>query len=222
MASKVNKAFLSLMPKRPILERTLQVFQKESMVKAVILVVKFSQLSRAKRLIKKYGLSKVKQIIAGGATRADSVYRGLQKVDKSFSHVLIHDGVRPLISPRLIRRMAQAGERYHAAICAVRVKPTVKKGDAHNFVQCTIDREDLWEVQTPQVFERRLIMRAYAQAKLKKPLAASKFPPGITDDAMLVERLGKKVKIVQGDYSNIKITTPQDLLFARMLARKRG
>jgi len=193
----------------PIFIRTLKILSRVRLIDNIILVVRKNELARFARLVKRYNVKKIKTIIPGGKTRCHSVYNGLKHLDSQTRLVVIHDGVRPFISPSLITQVIKAAGKYGAAILAVPVKPTIKQIDLNNLrVEKTLNRKQLWEVQTPQVFKKEIILRAYRNFK--------KIP---TDDAALVERLGKPVKVVMGSYQNIKITTPEDLRFSKAIVR---
>ena len=193
--------------KKPIFIHTLSVLSRHPNIKEIILVVSSRSLNSTKRYLKKYRIKKVKQLVIGGLRRRDSVQKGLSKVSSQADLVLIHDAVRPFIELSVISRVLKEAQRSKAAILGVPIKSTVKEIDARSRVIRTLRREQLYEIQTPQVFQRDLIINAYR-----------KFPNlAAVDDASLVERLGIKVAVVFGSYFNIKITTPEDLVFARSL-----
>jgi 2-C-methyl-D-erythritol 4-phosphate cytidylyltransferase len=149
---------------------------------------------------------------AGGARRQDSVRLGLERLDPDCEIVVVHDAVRPLVSPALIDRLAEAADRDGAAVAGLPVTDTIKIVAPGRRVRSTPARDSLWAVQTPQAFRVALLREAHARGK-KDGVEA-------TDDAMLVERLGKTVAVLEGDPSNIKITTPEDLLLAEALLRE--
>jgi len=164
--------------------------------------------------IKRYRISKVARVVFGGRRRQDSVGNGLKVLGYGSELVLIHDSARPFIDRRMIQETIRKAEKCGAAIVGVPVKATIKKVTKTlrgcYRVKETIDRSNLWEIQTPQVFEKDLILKAY-----------KKFGNiDVTDDAMLAEKLGAKVSVVFGSYDNIKITTPQDLVTAQAIAKK--
>jgi 2-C-methyl-D-erythritol 4-phosphate cytidylyltransferase len=160
-----------------------------------------------KEIVKKHGFTKVTKILAGGDERQDSVYRGLKEMDENVDYVAVHDGVRPLISRQTISDVLNEAFEKGSAIVGVPAKDTIKIANQDLTVQGTPPRQSLWHIQTPQVFKKDIIMRAYTEAEKSGWRG--------TDDASLVERLGEKVHIVKGDYDNIKITTPEDLVFFR-------
>lgn len=194
----------------PIFVRTLKALSSSRLIDKIILVVKRKDLARFARIVKAYHLPKIKAIIPGGKTRQHSVNNGLGLLDKQTRLVVIHDGVRPFISQRLILKVIKAAGKFGAAILAIPAKATVKQiNPSQSIVVKTLDRKRIWEAQTPQVFKKDIILAAYKN-----------FKGATTDDASLVENLNQPVKIVMGSYSNIKITTPEDLVFARAILKK--
>ena len=181
------------------------VFEKNSLVDSIIIVAHSQKLDDIKKLVKKFRFKKVADVIAGGETRSDSVSRGLKALDKDTEIVLIHDGARPLVTTKTIDEAINCCHNEQAVVTAVPVKPTIKRVDSKKLiVKETLNREDLWEVQTPQVFKKDILLRAHEEGRGTNP----------TDDAALVEQLGVKVKILMGDYKNIKVTTKEDLIVA--------
>jgi len=195
----------------PIIIHTLRIFEDLPGVDEIILVVPSEKLLYSKKLIKEYGIKKTSRITSGGKFRQDSVYNGLKELGRSVGIVIIHDGVRPLADPGLVLTCINQAKEYGAAILAVPVKDTIKTG-RKMFIEKTADRSKLWSVQTPQCFKYDVIAEAFKKAMKDKYMG--------TDESCLVERLGHRVKIVEGSYENIKITTPEDLLFAEALIRK--
>ena len=204
---KIRKPFAKLNQK-PILSYVLKTLQASPLINDIVLVIDGSLLKRADRFVSRYGIKKVKYIIRGGRTRSESVKNGLRCVDKSTSLVMIHDGVRPFINKEIIRRTVIAASRFGASVLAVPVKSTIKVSDDGSFIKYTPKRKNLWEAQTPQVFDKKLIEKAYKEIKCNKLF---------TDDAALVESMGMRVKIVRGNYNNIKITTKEDIKIAKAL-----
>jgi len=206
LKSKVSKPILKLNSK-PIIAYALSVLNSCPEIKEIILVGNSSNIQELASIVSKHRIRKVSKICLGGKARQDSVAKGIEFISKDARLVLIHDAVRPFISKDLVSSLVTSAQKYSAAITAVPVKATIKASDKLGFVQRTIERSNLWEVQTPQVFSKGLLLKAYTRfGKLR-----------VTDDAMLVERLGVKVKIVLGTYRNIKITTPEDLKIAKGL-----
>lgn len=196
---------------RPILARTISVFETSPLVHEIVLVVPEGEVDLCRReIIRPFGFSKIREIVEGGAERQDSVRKGLS-VAQGCDLVMIHDGVRPFLTQDLIERVLMAASRWGAAIPGIPVKDTVKRVKKDGLVMETLEREGLWLVQTPQAFRRELILEAHIRA----------FEEGIlcTDDSALVERLGREVAIVEGSWKNIKITTNQDLELAEMIMK---
>lgn len=186
---------------KPVLAHTLSVFESCEAVGEVVLVVGESDIEAAGELVGRFGCSKVRAIVPGGPHRQDSVSRGLEKVTGDI--VAIHDAARPMVTGEMVVTSIEEARRTGACIAAVPVIDTVKSASADRTVTGTVDRSNLYTVQTPQTFRTELIRSAYERA----------YSDGVyaTDDAALVERLGEKVTIVPGSYDNIKITTQPDL-----------
>ena len=195
------KQFLPLAGKA-VVEWTIEVFRKIKVVGQIVLAVPEDDLERAKNL----GVT----VVAGGEERGDSVKNGLKAVAPDTDIVIIHDGARPLITPDIIEKAISEAKEHGAAVVGVPAKDTIKRVGDDLMIKETVDRQALWQAQTPQVFKYEIITRAYA----KKGSA--------TDDAKLVEDLGIKVKMVMGSYENIKITTPEDLIVAEAILRSRN
>lgn len=212
--SKEKKPFAGLMGK-PVLSYALITLQRSSLIDRIILVVDRPLIEKAERLVRKYRVNKVQHVVAGGKIRSESVKNGLSYVKNDTSLVLIHDGVRPLVSNGLIKKLIAAAGQYGAAISAVPVKPTIKLSKDGFFVTSTPDRRYLWEAQTPQVFKKEIIESGHLRGVKLHRVGVR----GFTDDAALAEAAGIKVKIVKGDYKNIKITTVEDLKIAEALIR---
>ncbi|PIQ88587.1 MAG: 2-C-methyl-D-erythritol 4-phosphate cytidylyltransferase [Candidatus Omnitrophica bacterium CG11_big_fil_rev_8_21_14_0_20_42_13] len=216
LKSRISKS-LVLIERIPIVIHTLMKLSRHNRISGIIVLSNKKNLKKLKDLISAYGVKKVKSVSLGGQTRKQSVARGLAYLDRNTELVLIHDGARPFIDAATISAVISHAEKYGAAVSGVPLKPTVKlagRKGAKNalFVNKTLDRSGLWEIQTPQVFKKDLIVRAHK--KFKKIEA--------TDDAYLVEKLGHRVAIVDGSYYNIKITTSEDLVFAKAIAKKIG
>ena len=215
MKSDIPKQYLPLIEK-PVIYYSLMAFQN-SPVDEIILVSGANDIEYCrKEIVERYGLSKVTRIVAGGKERYDSVYEGLCVTDAEY--VLIHDGARPVLTSDLIDRMIQGVENTGACIAAMPVKDTIKLSDEHKQVASTPDRKHLWMVQTPQCFARTLLEESYEILKCKQK--AGENVPDITDDAMIVEyATGKKITLVEGAYTNLKITTPEDLAVAEIFLK---
>jgi 2-C-methyl-D-erythritol 4-phosphate cytidylyltransferase len=206
MAAGMNKQYLQL-GGMPILARTVALFDRAPFIDAIYLISPEDEIPQCRReVVAAYGFVKVLGIIAGGAERQYSVLNGLRAlVAADDDVVLIHDGVRPFVSEQILQRTIEVARSADGALVAVPVKDTVKV--VHDgIIHDTPVRETLWLAQTPQAFRYDIIRAAHEVAEAEGYLG--------TDDASLVERLGKKVQIVLGDYRNIKITTPEDLLLA--------
>lgn len=197
---------------KPIIEHCLGVFQECPSVESIIIVAPGQFRAEFERVLENGHFAKVRAVVEGGATRRESVHNGLAALDSTAEYVVIHDAVRPFIEPAALEEAISAATHSGAAILAVPVKSTIKIIDtASMMVRGTVDRQYLWEVQTPQVFRKDIICTAHEKVADENP----------TDDALLVERLGVTVRVVRGDHANIKITTPEDLLFAESLIQSR-
>ena len=219
MHSKVAKQYL-LLNGEPVLVHALRAFEMSGM-DTIILVTGADEVEFCRKdIVETYGFSSVKQVVPGGKERYDSVWNGLCALKAAgFPEdgiVLIHDGARPLVDGEIIARAVDGACSYSACVAAMPVKDTIKVADADRFSESTPDRSTLWQIQTPQAFRFELIYRAYEKI----------FAPGadrshITDDAMVVELMtDTKVKFVEGSYSNIKVTTPEDMVIAEALLYK--
>lgn len=206
-----NKQFIEICG-QSVLTHTLTVFAQIPEIAKIVLVVRAGEEDPCRNMIPEIAESKTVLAI-GGKERQDSVHNGIRAITWECEYILIHDGARPLITEEVIRRTLLAAQNSGAAICAVPVKDTIKQADSDGNVLATIPRESLWAVQTPQVFRADLIRRAYENAYFHNHYG--------TDDASLVEYLGEAVKIVTGDYENIKITTPEDIPTAEQILHKR-
>jgi len=202
---------LLLVRNKPVVIYTLEVLEAHPLIDEIVLVFNKDGLDDAKEAVKRYNISKVARVVAGGATRKDSVASGLGAVDSATRLVVIHDGVRPFVDECAITRVIEAAENSGAAVLGVPVKSTIKHVDKNLDIELTLKRDSLWEIQTPQVFDRELIQAAYARS-------GGDF---VSDDASLVELMGKKVRVVTGSYFNIKITTQEDLAFAEAIVAAR-
>ncbi|MEG2304508.1 MAG: 2-C-methyl-D-erythritol 4-phosphate cytidylyltransferase [Lachnospiraceae bacterium] len=214
MGTDIQKQYLHI-EGNPILYYSLQVFQQSPIIDRIILVVGRGQKSYCeKEIVNNYKLDKVKSIVIGGAERYQSVWNGLQKTPRD-GYVFIHDGARPFVDEPMIERVYQMVQECDACVVGMPVKDTIKIVDAGGYANETPDRDYVWMVQTPQVFKSELIQDAYAKLMKKSGVK-------VTDDAMVVEEmLGKSVKLVEGSYQNIKITTPEDLGVAELFLNKK-
>ena len=201
---------MALLCGMPLLAHTVEAFQQSPCVHDIALVVSATNIEPVERLARDYAWSKLREIVIGGARRQDSVLAGV-RVLAGTDIVLVHDGARPLVDGATIERAVAAAEEYRAAVAAVPVKDTIKVATPDLTVQSTVPRERLWAVQTPQAFDRTLLLEAHRLT-----------PDDVTDDAMMVERLGHPVKIFPGSYENIKVTTPEDLIIVEALLKARA
>ncbi|NJD01742.1 MAG: 2-C-methyl-D-erythritol 4-phosphate cytidylyltransferase [Ruminiclostridium sp.] len=212
MNMDINKQYIEVGGK-PILARTIEIFEDCGQVGEIILVVNSNDIVYCKQnIVDVFGFRKVTAIVAGGDTRQASVYNGLLQLDGNCGIVLIHDGARPFVSEESVAESIAIAREFGAACVAVPVKDTIKSADDNDIVQETLERSRLWSIQTPQTFRYGLILDAH-----KKALEAG-FSG--TDDAVLVERLGHPLRLVYGSYYNIKITTEEDLILAEAIAEK--
>ncbi|MBO5069080.1 MAG: 2-C-methyl-D-erythritol 4-phosphate cytidylyltransferase [Roseburia sp.] len=213
MNSSVRKQYMELAGK-PVLYYSLKAFE-ESPVSEIILVVGAGEIEYCRQEIaEKYNFTKIKIIVEGGKERYHSVYEGLKAV-KNADYVLIHDGARPFVDKDIIHRSIEAAKLYGACVTGMTVKDTIKIVDSNGFAEATPDRSHLWQIQTPQTFFYPLIYEAY-----QKMIAAG--DSNVTDDAMVLERAtGQAVKVIEGSYRNVKITTPEDLLVAEAFLTKK-
>ena len=209
MHSKIQKQFLEIQG-HPVLYYSLKCFQESPLIHDIIIVTGEDMISYCKReIVERYQLTKVSAVIAGGKERYDSVYKGLLACEEC-KYVFIHDGARPFLDEEIIKRNIQAVREYQACVAGMPVKDTIKISDEEEFAAATPDRSKLWMIQTPQTFSYALIYEAYEEMLKTEDTA-------ITDDAMVLERIkGKKSKLIEGSYRNIKITTPEDLLIANV------
>ena len=194
---------------KPILTHTLEKFETCPLIRSIHLVVGQEDMDYClEEIIEKNKFQKVSKIVPGGKRRQESVKNGVDALPKDTDIVVIHDGVRPFVTKAMIEDSIHAAGRYGAVILAMPVKETIKISNPDGTVLKTLDRESLWQIQTPQTFQVKVIKEAYSRATEDGFIG--------TDDASLVERLGVKVHILPGSYTNIKITTPEDLLLANL------
>lgn len=223
MNSNIRKQYLLLQGK-PVLYYSLKTLQ-DSFIDEIILVVGAGEIEYCRsNIVERYAFSKVTHIVEGGKERYHSVYNGLQAAAERFADdrdgfLFIHDGARPFITADMLQRAYRGVQEYGACVVGMPVKDTIKIADADKFVKTTPNREDVWLVQTPQVFSYELLYRAYDMLIKEEDslLAQGIF---ITDDTMVVEHfLQYPIKLIEGSYDNIKITTPGDLRIAEALLK---
>jgi 2-C-methyl-D-erythritol 4-phosphate cytidylyltransferase len=209
MKSPLRKQYL-LLQDRPILAHTLYVFEKCAVISRIYLVVPEKDLDFVhKNILTCCCKNKEVILVVGGKERQDSVLNGLDALAGDEKFVVVHDGVRPLIFPKMIEECLQGAFKYHACIVGLAARETIKQVNNDHFIQKTLSRDTLWMAQTPQAFEYDLLKKAHDKARVDNYQG--------TDDSSLVERLGVKVKIIPGTPCNIKITTPEDLLLAQSI-----
>ena len=212
MKSKKKKQFMEIKGK-PVIWYSLFEFEK-SRVDEIILVTGKEDIDYCKKeIVEKYNLKKIKNVVAGGSERYESVYNGLKEVTGNI--VLIHDGARPLINNEIIERSIEGTIKSDACVVGVPVKDTIKRANKEGYIIDTPNRSELWITQTPQSFKTDLVKMAYK--KMKEELEKGNTTLNITDDAMVVEEFTtNQVRFVQGDYKNIKVTTPEDIDIAEL------
>lgn len=204
----VDKLFLPLLG-APLLSHTLAAFEAVPWIQSIVLVLSADNLERGQALVRENGCSKVNEICLGGERRQDSVRQGLERL-APHPWVVVHDGARPCVEPKLIERGLEEAVCWGSAVAAVPMKDTVKVVSGHGEVQETLDRRGLWIVQTPQIFSWETLHQAHRRRDVT-----------VTDDATLVELLGHPVHVYFGSYANIKVTTRQDGLVAEALLQHR-
>lgn len=207
MNSDIPKQYMMLKDK-PVLAHSLLAFEKSPVNDVVIVCGAGDEEYIIKEFVEKYGLTKVSAVCAGGAERFNSVYNGL-KACKDTDYVLIHDGARPYVTDEIIKRNIEEVQKYKAVVTSVKATDTVKIADDDGFVVSTPERKSVYFMQTPQTFEYSLALNSYSKLieELNKDVEVQ-----VTDDAQVVEMYSDtKVKLIEGDYSNIKITVPKDL-----------
>jgi 2-C-methyl-D-erythritol 4-phosphate cytidylyltransferase / 2-C-methyl-D-erythritol 2,4-cyclodiphosphate synthase len=198
----------------PVLVHTLKAFQQASIIDEIILVVPGKDMHWVQEeIVKKYDLTKVTNVVAGGAERQDSVKNALTVIDRKCDVVIIHDGVRPFVTGKMIRDVIESALAGQSASVGVKAKDTIKEAEDNGIVTKTVPRQNIWMTQTPQAFPVDILQKAYKEAYSNKYYG--------TDDAALVERIGIKVKMFTGSYENIKITTPEDLTMAKALLKNK-
>ncbi|OGL11573.1 MAG: 2-C-methyl-D-erythritol 4-phosphate cytidylyltransferase [Candidatus Rokubacteria bacterium RIFCSPLOWO2_12_FULL_71_22] len=210
LGARMPKQFLRI-GRTPILAMTVRHFTRHPSMAAVVVAAPAAHLALTRRILARTGRGAPATVVVGGPTRQDSVWLALLALPGPVDVVVVHDGVRPLITRRLVDDVVRAAVESGAAICALPIAETVKRVRG-GFVEATLDRSELWAVQTPQAFRADLLREAHEKAR--------RDGVGGTDDAMLVERLGHPVRVVAGLPGNVKITTPEDLRRLRRVSRR--
>lgn len=236
MGASVQKQYMEL-GGRPVIYYALKTFEDSGVIDDIILVVGKGQEEDVRcRIVEKYGITKVRAIVSGGKERYDSVWRGLQAMTRQDGYVFIHDGARPFVDEAMLRRGYETVEKYGACVAGMPSKDTVKLADDAGIARETPERKYVWAVQTPQIFETPLITEAYSRLLGKKgglseegrqeqacATGGRDWRINVTDDAMVAEQMmNAKVKLFEGSYENIKITTPEDIDIARMFLRRKS
>ena len=215
MHSDIQKQYM-LLNGRPLICYALEMFEQSCADDLVLVTGAGEEAYVRQEILPHMELTKLRAIVPGGKERYHSVYEGMKALS-SCDYVLIHDGARPLVTEEIIARAAQAAVCDQACVVGMPVKDTIKVAGADGFAQSTPDRSRLWQVQTPQAFSYPLVRGAYDRL-----MADEALQKGITDDAMVVEHLtGTPVRLVEGSYENLKVTTPEDLVLAEALLKKR-
>ncbi len=212
MNTGINKQYINILGK-PIIAHTLDVFNKCDEIQNIILVAAEDEKDLCANIIAEYKYNKVRAVVAGGRERQESVYNGLTQLDSNCKIVLIHDGARPLVKSSTISVGVEACKKHGAVSVGVPSKDTIKIVTEQQIVNYTPNRKNIWITQTPQIFKAEIIKRAHKTARENAVNA--------TDDALLVEYMGYNVKMIEADYENIKITTPEDLIIAEIILSKR-
>jgi 2-C-methyl-D-erythritol 4-phosphate cytidylyltransferase len=213
MGSQTPKQFLTL-GGLPLLVHSLRVLQASDSVAAIVLAVPKAEMAYCRRdIVAAHGFTKVQAVVEGGEERQDSVGLGLAAVGEEADIVLVHDAVRPLLTADMVARVVEAAARHGAAIVAISMRDTVKRAGADGLIVETVDRKPLWLAQTPQAARRAWLQEAHRKAR----------EDGFrgTDEAQLIERLGRPVAIVEGSTENIKVTRPEDLMIAEAILAAR-
>ncbi|NLK97596.1 2-C-methyl-D-erythritol 4-phosphate cytidylyltransferase [Defluviitalea saccharophila] len=214
MGTQMNKQYLELGGK-PIIVHTIEKFDQSPRIHEIIIVTSKEEMEYFKKeIVSKYHFNKPLKVVAGGKERQESVYNGLKNISPEAEIILIHDGARPFVSLEEIEKSVEGAREYGSCVIGVRVKDTIKICNEEGYIESTPRREGLWAVQTPQSFQTSIILEAHKKAEEDHFLG--------TDDATLVERLGYPIKILEGGYQNIKITTPDDLTIGEVILSKRS
>jgi len=214
MESQIPKQFLTL-GGLPLLAHSLRVLESSESIVEIILAVPETELERCRQeIVARHGFTKVRQIVAGGTHRQDSVRNGLSAAASGVDVVLVHDAVRPFLTLVMVERVIEQAVKHGAAVVAIPMQDTVKQVGANGLIERTMDRSPLWLAQTPQAFRWSLFQEAHSKAEQDGFRG--------TDDAQLVERLGHTVAIVEGSTQNIKITRREDLAIGEAILAVRG
>lgn len=203
----------ALLAGKPVLLHSIEAYEKCPQIDRIVIAIKKEKIPVLQSMIKKAGLKKVAKVVEGGEERHFSVWNGLQEVSAESDYVAIHDGARPLTTPKLISDCLKLAMEHGSACCAAQVPDTVKRADGKREVTESVDRSGLWAMQTPQIFSTPLILQAYAAI-----ISTREF---VTDEVSAVQRLGKKIALLENDDWNFKITLPRDLELAEQVLKLR-
>jgi 2-C-methyl-D-erythritol 4-phosphate cytidylyltransferase len=205
---------LALLGDKPVLAHTIEAFERTDSVKEIILVARAERVAEFQELVRQSDFKKVRRVVAGGMHRQDSVRAGLEGLDASADYVAVHDAARPLVMPEQIERVLEVAREHGAAALAEPITDTLKRADENGLVTGGVSRDGLYAMQTPQIFARELLERAYANVAEKNL--------SVTDEVSAVEHLGAKVVLVPNDEWNVKITYPRDLFLAQAALARRS
>lgn len=211
MKMKKSKQLLKLL-KKPIICYSIEAFNRNKNIDEIILIIRPEEEEEIKEILTEYNLWKKLKLVYGGKERYNSVENGLKSLNKNSDIVLIHDGARPFITDEIINKNIKKSKETGSCLTAVKVKDTIKKLNHNGEIKETLNRDLLISAQTPQTFKTKEILKAYKNFKNLE---------GITDDSMIMEKIGQTVNIVEGSYENIKITTKEDLMLGEIILKKR-
>jgi len=211
MGENINKLFLEI-GEIPVIAHTLLALQKNNYIEDIIISAREEDIIYMRDIVNAFDISKVKTIVKGGQTRGESVLCASKEIDSGCDFVMVHDGARPCITDDVIERTVEAAVEFNAAACGVKPKCTLKSLTNDGVIEETVDREKTVEIQTPQVFSKELFKKMYSFDKETIKNA--------TDDCILAEKSGTKIKVTEGSYKNIKVTTPEDLEIAEIFLRR--
>lgn len=208
----INKQFLEF-GGMPVIAHSVKAFQDNSSISEIVIVTREADIPQIEKLVEKFGFSKVSSITVGGATRQNSVLNGIKACSPSATYIAVHDGARPLVTDKIINDTLSVAVKTGAAATGVKVVDTIKTVNVNNEILSTPERDTLRAVHTPQIFSKKLYLDAVENVKNSVDF---------TDDCKLIEAFGHTVTVVDGDYKNIKITTPADITVAEAFFSKRG
>lgn len=211
MGANRNKIFLEI-DDVPVIAQTLSVLEKSEVVIEIVIAAREEDIMYISELISAFEITKVKTIVKGGATRAESVLAASKEVSQNCDLVMVHDAARPFVTEKILYETVEAAKTTGAAACGVQPKCTLKSVDEDGFITDTVDRTKTVEIQTPQVFKKELFDKMYAL-----DLGVLK---SATDDCVLAEKCGAEILVTDGSYKNIKITTPEDMEIAEIFLRR--